>query len=637
MKRHRGWRRPLLGLAAVWCLGIGVAESQRQQSPATSSPITVSVDAREAPRGILHAQLTFPVQSGPLTLLYPEWIPGEHGPTGPISDLVGIRFRTGGKELPWRRDPLEMYAFHCDIPAGARTLEVSLDFVAPLDVSGFTSGASTTPSLAVVSWNQVLLYPQGKTAAAWTYSASLTLPDGWKFGTALPVSRESGAGIQFRPVSLETLIDSPVIAGQYFRTVSLGDSDGRSHEVDMVADDDSALEMSPQVEDGLRMLVKEAGALFGARHYTQYHFLLTLSDHVSHFGLEHHESSDDRVGADALTGPGARRTIGGLLGHEYVHSWNGKYRRPAGLATPDYNTPMDDDLLWVYEGLTQYLGMVLPTRSGLWTPEDFRAQMAQIAASLDRRSGRTWRSLEDTAVSAQFLYGARQAWSDWRRGTDFYDESALIWLEVDVMLRQKSKGKYSIDDFCRRFHGGASGAPAVVPYSIQDIEAALSELVPYDWKGFLTERLTSTAPHAPLGGIEGSGWRLAYRDSPTEPPRGGGGAAARRIDLRYSLGMSVREEGQIGDVSPDGPAAQAGLAPEMKIIAVNGRKYAPALIRQAIKEAKDSSNAIELLVEDREFYRSYRIDYHGGEQYPYLERDSSTKDMLDEILQPRSR
>jgi predicted metalloprotease with PDZ domain len=636
MRRDRGhWT--MLCLAVVLCLGIRVAQGQSQQPFTASSPIILSVDAREAPRGILHAQLRFPVQSGPLTLFYPKWIPGEHGPTGPISDLVGIRFRIGGKEIPWRRDPLEMYEFHCDIPQGGRALEVSLDFVAPLDVSGFTSGASTTPSLAVISWNQLLLYPQGKTAAAWTYAASLTLPDGWKFGTALPVARESDPRVEFRPVSLETLVDSPVVAGQYFRAVSLGESGGRSHEVDMVADDDAELEMSPEVEGGLRRMVKEVGDLFGARHYTQYHFLLTLSDHVSHFGLEHHESSDDRVEADALTGPGARRTIGGLLGHEYVHSWNGKYRRPAGLATPDFEQPMDTDLLWVYEGLTQYLGMVLPTRSGLWTPEDFRGELARIAATLDHRSGRTWRPLEDTAVSAQILYGAPQAWSDWRRSTDFYDESALIWLEVDVMLRQKSKGRYSLDDFCRRFYGGASGAPVVVPYSVQDVEAALSELVPYDWKSFFNERLTSTAPHAPLGGIEGSGWHLAYRDTSAEPPRTGGGAAARRIDLRYSLGMSLREEGQIGDVSPDGPAGQAGLAPEMKIIAVNGRKYSPALMRQAIKEAEDSPNVIELLVEDREFYRTYRIDYHGGERYPYLERDDSSPDLLEEIIHPLSK
>jgi predicted metalloprotease with PDZ domain len=627
--QNRGRARAgLCALAVLW-LGIGFTAAQSQQAP-----ITLAVDARDASRGILHAQLVFPVQSGPLTLLYPKWIPGEHGPTGPISDLVGLKLRANGKDVSWQRDPLEMYAIHCDVPSGVRTLDVSLDFLSPIDITGFTSGASTSPFLAVINWNQLLLYPSGRTASAWTYTARLVLPDGWKFGTALPVARENIDGIEFRPVTLETLVDSPVITGRYYRAVSLGESDGRSHEIDIVADDDASLQMSPEVEGGLRRLVTEAGDLFGARHYNQYHFLLTLSDNVAHFGLEHHESSDDRLGGDALTGPGARRTIGGLLAHEYVHSWNGKYRRPAGLATPDYNQPMDTDMLWVYEGLTEYLGIILPPRSGLWTPEDFRNELAQSAAALDHRTGRTWRSLEDTAVAAQVLYGARQAGSDWRRGTDFYDESALIWLEADVMIRQKSKGRYTLDDFCRRFHGGASGSPKVVPYSFQDIVSTLSELVPYDWKGFLTERLTSTSPHAPLGGIEGSGWRLAYRDTPPENSRGGGDAASRRIDLRYSLGMSLRDEGQIGDVSPDGPAAQAGLAPGMKIIAVDERKYSPALLRQAIKDAKGSSDPIELLVEDRESYRTVRVDYHGGERFPYLERDSSIPDLLDDIIHP---
>lgn len=596
-------------------------------------PITLAVDAREAPRGILHAKLTIPVRSGPLTLLYPKWIPGEHGPTGPISDLVGLKIRANGKDIPWQRDPMEMYSFHCDVPAGVQSLEVALDFVTPMETSGFTSGSSTTPFLAVINWNQLLLYPQGRGASAWSYTARLRLPENWKFGTALPVNRENGTEIEFRPVSLETLVDSPLIAGRYFRSVSLGETDGRSHAIDMVADDEPWLEMKPEIEGGLRHLITEAGALFGARHYNQYTFLLTLSNHVAHFGLEHHESSDNRVAGDVLTGNRAGSSLGSLLPHEYVHSWNGKYRRPEGLATANYDQPMNTAMLWVYEGLTSYLGYVLAGRSGLWNPADFRTRVAQRAAALDHRAGRTWRSLEDTAVSAQVLYLARQGWNDWRRDTDFYDEAALIWLETDVLLRQKSNGRYSLDDFCRRFYGGSSGGPAVVPYRLEDIVATLSELVPYDWNGFLTERLNSTAPRAPLGGIENSGWRLLYRDTPPENDRDGANNS-QRADLSYTLGLSVGREGKITDLIPDGPAGKAGLAPDMQIVAVNGRKYSPALIRQAIKEAKHSPDAIELLVENRESYRTYRVDYHDGERYPYLERDPSKPDLLSEIIKP---
>jgi predicted metalloprotease with PDZ domain len=596
--------------------------------------IELAVDAREAPRGILRARLTIPVRSGPLTLFYPKWIPGEHGPTGPISDLVDLKLRSAGAEVPWQRDPLEMYTFHCTVPPGATSLEVSLDFLYDTDTSGFTSGSSATAFLAVINWNQLLLYPQGRSAAGWTYTARLQLPQGWKYGTALPVAGEDAGGIQFKPVTLETLVDSPLIAGRYFRKVSLGEVDGISHEMDIVADDQESLEMPPDAEAGMRDLIQEGGALFGARHYTQYHFLLTLSDHVAHFGLEHHESSDDRLGGDTLTSRRANRSLGGILPHEYVHSWNGKYRRPAGLATPDFNQPMDTDMLWVYEGLTEYLGWILPARSGLWTPEELRSTLARSAAALDHRAGRTWRSLADTATSAQFLYGSRGAWSDLRRGTDFYEEAALVWLEADIMLRQKSNGRYSLDDFCKRFYGSASGSPKVVPYGFQDIVAALTELVPYDWKGFLLERLNSTAPHAPLGGIEGSGWKLAYRE-----PQSGEGQddPPGRIDVRYSLGLVLREEGAVADVMEGGPAARAGLTPDVKLIAVNGHKYSPAVLRQAIDDAKSSTEPMELLVENRDLYRTYRVDYHDGERSPYLERDPSKPDLLNQIIQPRAK
>ena len=600
---------------------------------APQAPIRMAVDAREASRGILHAQMTIPVRSGPLTLRYPKWIPGEHGPTGPISDLVGLKIRANGEDLAWQRDPLEMYAFHCQVPAGVQSLDVSIDFLTPIEGSGFTAGASTSPFLVVINWNQLVVYPEGRKAADWIYALRLRLPEGWKFGTALQVNREDNTGVEFQPVSLETLVDSPLIAGRYFREIALGEVEGRSHAIAVVADDEPSLEMKPDAEAGLRRLVTEAGALFGARHYDRYKFLLTLSNHVAHFGLEHHESSDNRLPGDVLTGNRDGASLGSLLPHEFVHSWNGKYRRPTGLATANFDQPMDTQMLWVYEGLTTYWGYVLAARSGLWTPEEFRSRVAQRAAVLDHRAGRTWRPLQDTAVAAQVLYGARRGWSAWRRGTDFYDEAALIWLEADTALRQKSNGRYSLNDFARRFYGGASGPPAVAPYTLRDIVATLTEMVPNDWNEFFVERLNSTAPQAPLGGIEGSGWRLVYRDTPPERAENGAGDS-QGADLQYTLGMSVGRDGAIDDVSPNGPADRAGLAPDMRIAAVNGRKYTADLIRQAIQKAKDSPDAIEFLVESREYFQTYRVDYHDGERYPSLERDTAKPDLLNEIIQP---
>ena len=604
----------------------------------SANVIDLSVDAREASRGMLHAQLRIPVQPGPLTLLYPKWLPGEHGPTGPIRDLVGLKFSAAGQDVPWQRDSLDMYAFHCVVPPGTRMLEVSLDFLVPMGGGGFTSGASATPHLAILSWNTLLLYPKGRRAADLTYVARLQFPAGWKFGAALPVERESSGSVEFKPVSLTTLVDSPLLAGAHFRRVPLSEGTEPAHYIDMASDSEDALEMSPELAASYKRLVAETGALFGARHYGRYHFLLTLSDHVAHFGLEHHESSDNRVVEKTLSDDAERKWLAYLLAHEFAHSWNGKYRRPAALLGADFHQPFQTDLLWVYEGLTSYLGAILPPRSGLWSAQDIRDELAMIAADMDERPGRTWRPLVDTAVAAQVLYDVpRGGWSAWRRGSrDFYDESVLIWLEADVLLRQRSQGRYSLDDFARRFHGGQSGAPEVLPYTFDDVVATLAELVPYDWKAFFNDRLNSKAPRAPLGGIEGSGWRLVYRDTPSDGFKQSE-QASQFTDLWFSIGVTLREGGVIGAILPNGPADRASLAPEVKLIAVNGRKFSVALLKQAIKAAKGTTAPIELLVEDREFFKTLRVDYHDGERYPHLERDASKPDVLEQIIQPRGR
>lgn len=600
--------------------------------------IAISVDATEAPRHILHARLLVPATPGEMTLYYPKWIPGEHGPTGPIAELAGVKFSYNGQPLVWRRDLVDMYAFLVQVPQAATTLEVTLDFLMPSQ-GMFSGGGSASAQMGVVSWNQVLLYPKGWTSDELTYTATLRMPEGWKYGTALDTAKQSPQGVEFAPVSLTTLVDSPVILGAHYRAVPLAAGETPSHEIDMAADSEAALEMTPETREAYNNLVAETGALFGARHYRHYHFLLSLSDNVAHFGLEHHESSDDRIAERSLVDENLRKASAGLLPHEFVHSWNGKHRRPADLSTPDYQQPMKGDLLWVYEGLTEYLGGILTPRSGLESPEQYREDLALVAAELDNRPGRTWRPLADTAVAAQTLYGTPSQWSSWRRGVDFYDESELIWLEADVTIRQLTRGQRSLDDFCHRFHGGQTGPPQLKTYTFDDVAGTLNDVAPYDWKSFLTARLNSTSPRAPLGGIEGGGWKLVYTD--VLPGQLRARESARDYtDVRYSLGFSMSDKGDVLDVIPGTPAAEAGLAPGSKILGVDGHRWNhsrfPSLLREAIRAAKGGSQPIRLLVENADYYKSIEIDYHGGERYPHLERDAAKPDLLTEIIKPHA-
>ena len=598
--------------------------------------VRLRVDATDAPRRVFHVRLTMPVQPGPLTLQYPEWIPGEHGPTGPIENLVGLQFKAGNQTIPWRRDSVNLYTFHLEIPAGVSSLEAAYDFLAPPDATGFSAGSSTTSELAVLNWNQLVLYPQGVPADTFQYQASLRVPSAWRFGTALPIERESGDEIEFKPAPLTTLIDSPLSTGRHYRTIGLGEDRGIPHYIHLAGDSDESIAVSDELIGGYRNLVTQAGALFGARHYRDYHFVVTLSDHVAAFGLEHHESSDDRMKERTLIEDFGRKIEGALLPHEFVHSWNGKYRRPAGLMTGNadggYDTPMKGDLLWVYEGLTNYLGEVLAARSGLWTPQDYRDQLAFLAALLDTRSGRTWRPLEDTAVFAQVLYNTTDDFREYRRSTDYYEEGSLIWLDADTLIRQLSKGTKSLDDFCRAFHGGSSGAPAIKSYEFADVVAALNAVQPYDWAAFLNERLHSTAPHAPTGGIERGGWKLAYTAE-----RSGWWKANEEywklIDLSYSLGFKVKEDGNIIDVANAGPARKAGVTPSTKLIAVNGREFNPNVLREAVK-ATANKPGVELLVKNGEYYEVHKVEYSGGERYPQLNRLDGTPDLLSQLIQP---
>jgi predicted metalloprotease with PDZ domain len=601
---------------------------------AQTPPIHVTVDVTDAPRKILHATLTIPVQPGPLTLLYPQWIPGEHSPTGPITDLAGIVIRANGTELSWRRDDVNMFALHLTVPEGVSSLDVKLDFLATAPASGFTAGASTSASLAIVSWNELFLYPAGHSPSEISVQPAVKLPSGWQYGTALTKTGDSSGTIEFEPVSLEQLIDSPLLAGKYFKEFPLAPEITPKHYLDLAADGPEDLRIKSDTLDAYSNLIRETGPLFQSRHYTSYHFLVTLSDQVAHFGLEHHQSSDDRVSEKTFTDDNLTLLTADLLPHEFTHSWNGKFRRPAGLATGNYEDPMKGELLWVYEGLTQYLGDVLAARSGIETPDEFRSALAASAATLDHRPGRTWRNLEDTAVAAQILYDTSQQWDNWRRSVDYYQEGELLWLEADTIIRKLSKDKKSLNDFCARFEGvGGNTPPKVVPYNFDDVIADLNAVAPYDWAGFFRERLTSKAPHAPLGGIENGGYQIVYTDRPSEFIQARE-AATGDAQAWWTLGIIIATDGHIGDVLMGSVSDKAGLGPGMQIVAVNGRQYTASLLSDAITAAKDSKDPIELIVVNTGYYKVLKVDYHDGLRFPHLERIPGTPARLDDIVKP---
>ncbi len=625
--------------AALACSAALIPALLQAQAGTQAAPITLAVDLTDAPRRILHATEAIPVQPGPMTLVYPKWIPGEHAPDGPISDQAGFIITTStGERVKWERDPVDMYTYRITVPAGTTSLHVKMDFLATAAASGFSAGASTSANLALLSWNELLVYPGGMQSADVMVTPSLTIPAGWHFGTALE-STNGTAGSQpsFKTVSLEQLVDSPVLAGRWFKEIPLAPEISPKHFLDLAGDGPEDIQLSQEHIDEFNKLVRETGALYKSRHYNAYHFLVTLSDQVAHFGLEHHQSSDDRVAEKTFTDDNMFIADGLLLPHEFTHSWNGKYRRPAGLATPNYQEPMKGDLLWVYEGLTEYLGDVLAARSGIWNNPIYRDRLATVWGQYnDARPGRLWRDLQDTATAAQLLYFVGGPYDNWRRATDYYDEGELLWLEVDCTIRAKTDGKKSINDFTALFHGlGGNTGPKVVPYTFDDIVTALNTVVPNDWAAFLHTRLDSNELHAPeTAGLDQlSGYKLTYTDKPnywsqlTE-------SEDDVLDTRYSLGITVEDKGQIGDVILDSPAYKAGLAPGFTIVAVNGRAFQTALLRTAIQDAKGNGPAIEFIVANTGYYKVLRVDYHGGERYPTLERVPGTADRLDDILKP---
>lgn len=599
--------------------------------------IAITVDASAAPRRILHVREQIPVdKAGPMTLHYPRWQPGAHGPVIPPLNLTGLSLRANGKPLAWRRDEVDVSSFHVEVPAATAWIEASFDYVSPPG-----GGLLLTEQLALIDWIFVVLYPdapEGRAANAINFSPRIRLPPGWKAAGALvdPAAAASApAGELALPLcTLETLVDSPLLAGAFLQRFVLPEAGGASHEIDVAADGPDALEAPEELQAAWARMPAEALALFGARHYRRYQFLLSLSNEAARAGgLEHHESSDNKGPERTLVDEVLRRRIAALLPHEFVHSWNGKFRRPAGLCTPDLHSPMKDELLWVYEGLTTYFAEVLTARTGLRSIEEAREQLALTASDMEYRAGRQWRPLQDTAIAVASGGGGPDEFSSWRRGLDYYPESTLIWLEVDTTLRRLSGGKASMDDFARRFHGGDSGGPALRPYIFDDVVGDLEALAHHDWRALLRARLDETTAHAPLSGITAGGWRLVWNDAPNELLKASE-ASAKMLYLRASIGMVLKEDGTIVDVTPGMPAAAAGATPGMRLRAVNGRRFSREVMESALRATRKSPQ-LELVVENQEWWKTLKLSYGGGLRTPHLERVEGTPDVLSAILAPR--
>jgi predicted metalloprotease with PDZ domain len=564
-------------------------------------------------------------------LLYPKWLPGTHAPEGPIDRFAGLAVSSDGKPVPWSRDTVEVYAIRLQLPHSASTVEVSFDYLSP--TSEKVGPTEITRDLLMLEWNEVVLYPAGYYARQIPVQASLKIPAGWKLASALAQGSSDGSPVMLEHTNLETLIDSPVFAGRYASRIDLDAATGVH--LDVFADRADLLETTPEIVAAHKALVTQAYRLYGSHHYAHYDFLFGLSDQLPSIGLEHHQSSEDTTDPEYFIDWEGTPYGRDLLAHEFTHSWNGKFRRPADLWTPSYEVPMQDSLLWVYEGQTQYWGLVLTARAGLWSREQALDAWAELAAYYSTLPGRRWRPLQDTTNDEIINPRRPQSWGGYQRFEDYYDEGALIWLEVDTLIRERSGEKRSLDDFARRFLGIKPGSVAPVTYTFEDVVKALNEVEPYDWAGFLRERLDTVA-RAPLGGLARGGYRLVYSDRQSDYQKAEE-TQRKRVDLEHSVGLEIDDkDGTIDAVTWDSPAYKAGLTEGMQILAVNGTSYSADLLKRTIRAAKASPAPIVLILRKADRYTIASLDYSGGLRYPHLERDASAPARLDQILTPRS-
>ena len=632
-----------LALAVAMALTAGNAAAQQARTddvpPPQDAPYTgtlkLHVDANDTAQGIFRVHETIPVKTGALTLLYPQWIPGDHSPTGPIAMLAGLKLSANGKPLAWKRDEYNVYAFHLDVPTDASTIDAEFQYM-----SGRTDneGFEITDRMMDMEWSKVTLYPAGYFSRGITFAPSVTLPHGWQLGTALETASLSGDTTTFKPVTLNNLVDSPIYAGQYFKRVDLTPGGDAPVHLDIVADEPKYLEMTPEQLAAHRSLATQAVKLFGSHHYDHYDFLFSLSDQLGGNGTEHHQSSENGLGADYFTAWSDSAPGRDLLAHEYTHSWNGKFRRPADLWTPNFNVPMGDSLLWVYEGQTEYWGFVLTARSGMWTPQQFRDALAMTAANYERnREGFQWRTLEDTTNDATAARRSSLPYRSWQMSEDYYSGGQMMWLEVDAKLRALTHDKRSLDDFAHAFFGVDNGSYVTKTYTFDDVVAALDGVAKYDWASFLHAHVNAVNP--PLqDGLAASGWKLAYTDKESEYEKqyNSRPQSSRHIyNFAWSIGLTMNDKGEVNDVRWDGPAFKAGVSTGATLAAVNGQAYSDDVLKDAIAEAKNSKAPIQLLLKYQGGFRTVPVDYHEGLKYPHLVRVDGTPDYLSEIAAPR--
>jgi predicted metalloprotease with PDZ domain len=619
---------PLVALIAAIALPASAAVPPPLDQPYPGT-IVLKVDATNLSQQIFRMKMSIPVKPGPLTMLYPQWLPGNHGPSGPLTQLAGLKFTGNGKPVEWVRDPVHVHAFHVTVPEGVSTLEAEYQFLSPLDSA--QGRITMTNEILGVQWPSVTLYPAGYNSRRITVQPNLTLPDGWQFGSALETAGRNGNEVAFKPLDLETLIDSPLFAGRYFKRIDLDPGAKVPVHLNIVADNPESLEATPEQIEAHRAMVKQAAKLFGSYHYNHYDFLFALSDEFGGIGREHHQSSENGVKPGYFTDWAKSESGRELLPHEYVHSWDGKFRRPAGQDVPNFNVPLQNELLWVYEGQTQYWGKVLAARSGLISENGTRNGIAALAALYDNVQGRSWRAMQDT-VNDPIINGRRAlGWSNWQRSEDYYVEGMFIWLDVDTKIREMSGDTRSLDDFARAFYGINNGSFVPAFYTFADVVAALNKVQAFDWAPFLRSRLDGHGSGAPLDGLARAGWKLVYKDAPSDATKASE-ERSKSSDFSYSLGISVKQDGAIAGVVWDGVAFRAGLAGNSSIVAVNNRAYKAEVLKAAIKAAKGSKAPIDLLVKQGSNYRTIALDYHGGARYPHLERIAGSKDRLGTIL-----
>lgn len=594
--------------------------------------IRLDVDASDLQRRIIRVKETIPVaQPGRMTLLYPQWLPGSHAPRGPIEKVAGLVIKANGKVIPWTRDALEVYAFHVDVPAGAKELQIEFQFLSPTAPN--QGRVVVTPEMLNLQWNAVALYPAGYFTRRIMVEPSVKLPTGWTYALALEDAGREGDVARFKPVNFETLVDSPMFAGKYGKVIDLDPGGKIPVRLNMFADTPDELDPSAEQVEKHRNLIRQADKLFGSRPYDRYDFLLAISNRLGGIGLEHHRSSENQVEPGYFLDWGAAVADRNLLPHEYTHSWDGKSRRPADLWTPNFNVPMRGHLLWVYEGQDQYWGYVLGARSGITSKDEALEALAATAAIYETRLGRRWRSVEDTTQDPVINARRPQPWLSWQRSEDYYSEGQLVWLDADTLIRERSGGKRSLDDFARRFFGGKDGDYTPRPYTFDEVVEVLNAVEPYNWREFLTTRIRQVAVKPPLDGLARGGWKLVYTEEPTGYFKAIE-ASSKTTNLSYSLGMTLNREGDVTGVMWDSPAFDAGITVSTRVAAVNGVAYDAHRLRQAITAAK-GGKPIELLLKNGDHYRTVQITYAGGLRFPRLQRIEGTPDLISRIYEPK--